>query len=124
MVYPQAVTRLMFVVTCQYVGTSVLDNHLYILLEYVACGSLHGMLKEFGPFSEDVIVHYTRQILLGLRYLHKKHIVHRDVKGTDCPSHPPPPSVRCPSAVFEGDWHACLQFRSTFTTGVYGTASL
>ena len=39
------------------------------------------MLREFGPLQEDVIVHFTRQILLGLRYLHKKHIVHRDIKG-------------------------------------------
>ena len=40
------------------------------------------MLMEFGAFHEDVIAAYTRQILLGLQYLHGKGIVHRDIKCT------------------------------------------
>ncbi len=48
---------------------------------HVAGGSLHSMLAEFGQLPEDIIALYTRQILLGLHYLHKRHIIHRDIKG-------------------------------------------
>lgn len=40
-------------------------------------GSVADLLKKYGKFSEGVVVNYTRQILLGLRYLHENGIVHR-----------------------------------------------
>jgi mitogen-activated protein kinase kinase kinase 1 len=40
------------------------------------------MLDRYGPFDEEVILHYTKQILEGLSYLHDNHILHRDLKGT------------------------------------------
>lgn len=44
-------------------------------------GSIAHLLKKFGPFREEVVRNYTRQILLGLQYLHDHNIVHRDIKG-------------------------------------------
>ncbi len=46
-------------------------------------GSVAGLLGLYGAFREDVIVNYTRQILLGLAYLHENHILHRDLKGNN-----------------------------------------
>ena len=50
---------------------------------YVAGGSIKQLLTNFGPFSEKVVRGYTRQILLGLVYLHQNRVIHRDIKGAN-----------------------------------------
>ncbi|KAJ7295881.1 hypothetical protein O6H91_Y157300 [Diphasiastrum complanatum] len=57
------------------------SGSLYIFLEYVSGGSIQSMLERFGRFSEPLVKVYTRQLLLGLEYLHKNKVVHRDIKG-------------------------------------------
>ncbi|KAG2431906.1 hypothetical protein HXX76_009397 [Chlamydomonas incerta] len=56
---------------------------LYIFLEYVPGGSLSSQLARFGPLPEPLVALYTRQLLLGLAYLHAQRTVHRDVKGAN-----------------------------------------
>ena len=53
------------------------DEALSIYLEYVSGGSIHKLLREYGPFKEPVIRNYTGQILAGLAYLHGRNTVHR-----------------------------------------------
>ncbi|EFJ36960.1 hypothetical protein SELMODRAFT_76216 [Selaginella moellendorffii] len=67
----------------QYLGSEMLDDSLYIYLEFVSGGSIHKVLQEYGAFKEPVIRSYTQQILSGLQYLHSMNKVHRDIKGAN-----------------------------------------
>jgi serine/threonine protein kinase len=63
-----------------YLGFACEEDHLCILLEYVAGGSLHSLIAKFQSFVEPVVRIYAMQILQGLEYLHSKNIVHADIK--------------------------------------------
>ncbi|KAK3142560.1 hypothetical protein QOZ80_4BG0348180 [Eleusine coracana subsp. coracana] len=67
----------------QYYGSELTDEALSIYLEYVSGGSIHKLLREYGPFKEPVIRNYTGQILAGLASLHGRNTVHRDIKGAN-----------------------------------------
>ncbi|CAJ1977251.1 unnamed protein product [Sphenostylis stenocarpa] len=67
----------------RYLGTAREENSLNILLEFVPGGSISSLLGKFGSFPESVIRMYTKQLLLGLEYLHNNGIIHRDIKGAN-----------------------------------------
>ncbi|KAL9266244.1 Mitogen-activated protein kinase kinase kinase NPK1-like protein [Drosera capensis] len=67
----------------RYLGTAREEEALNILLEFVPGGSISSLLGKFGSFPESVIRMYTKQLLLGLEYLHKNGIMHRDIKGAN-----------------------------------------
>lgn len=56
------------------------ENDIDIVLEMVSGGSIRQILDRFGQFDETLVRIYTIQIMEGLRYLHNKEIVHRDLK--------------------------------------------
>ncbi|XP_011023603.1 PREDICTED: mitogen-activated protein kinase kinase kinase ANP1-like isoform X2 [Populus euphratica] len=64
----------------RYLGTVREEETLNILLEFVPGGSISSLLGKFGSFPEPVIRAYTKQLLLGLEYLHNNGIMHRDIK--------------------------------------------
>ena len=53
---------------------------LYIIMEYASGGSLKTIMEKFGSLGMRQSVKYLREILLGLQYLHKHNVIHRDVK--------------------------------------------
>ncbi|KAL5777049.1 hypothetical protein ACOSP7_009975 [Xanthoceras sorbifolium] len=63
----------------QYYGTDKDESKLYIFLELVTKGSLQNLYQRYNLRDSQVSA-YTRQILHGLKYLHDRNVVHRDIK--------------------------------------------
>lgn len=58
------------------------DNDLWVIMEYMEAGTLTEIIEnnEF-KLSELQISIICKETLLGLQHLHKKHIIHRDIKS-------------------------------------------
>ncbi|KAK7260370.1 hypothetical protein RIF29_26361 [Crotalaria pallida] len=63
----------------QYLGTDKDKSTLYIFLEYVSKGSLSSLYQKYR-LNDSQVSAYTRQIISGLKYLHDRNVVHRDIK--------------------------------------------
>ncbi|NXU52936.1 NEK3 kinase, partial [Turnix velox] len=59
------------------------DGHLYIVMEYCDDGDLMQKIKHQGGnlFPEDTIVHWFVQMCLGVKHIHDKRVLHRDIKS-------------------------------------------
>ncbi|KAM6316704.1 serine/threonine-protein kinase Nek3 [Aegotheles albertisi] len=59
------------------------DGHLYIVMEYCDDGDLMQKIKhQRGKlFPEDTILHWFVQMCLGVKHIHDKHVLHRDIKS-------------------------------------------
>ena len=55
------------------------ETHIFIVMEYV-CGDLLGFIRKRGKLSESVAKIIFKQLIEGLKYIHKKKVVHRDIK--------------------------------------------
>lgn len=64
----------------KYYGSYAKGAELWIVMEFCAGGSCADLLKP-GPIGEDYIAIITRELLLGLDYLHSDKKLHRDIKG-------------------------------------------
>ena len=57
-----------------------MDNKIYIALQYAKGGELYTFIKENAPLSENCAKNYFEQMLSAVSYIHKKKIIHRDIK--------------------------------------------
>eukprot|EP01012_Entosiphon_sulcatum_P031725 TRINITY_DN40429_c0_g1_i2.p1 TRINITY_DN40429_c0_g1~~TRINITY_DN40429_c0_g1_i2.p1 ORF type:complete len:857 (+),score=116.16 TRINITY_DN40429_c0_g1_i2:148-2718(+) len=64
----------------RYLGSNETATCLFIVLEYVAGGSLHNIVEKFGGVPAAALANVTRQIVSGLVFLHKIPLTHRDIK--------------------------------------------
>ena len=58
-------------------------NMIHILIEYVSGENLKLYIDQFCPLPEKVIARFVSEILTALDYLHKKGVIHRDLKSTN-----------------------------------------
>jgi len=60
-------------------------NSFYLITEYCNGGTLTENLSSFqklykSPFPENLVIHLMKQISNGIKYLHERRIIHRDLK--------------------------------------------
>ena len=55
------------------------DTHFFIVMEYI-CGDLLTFIRKRNKLNEPISKVIFKQIIEGLRYIHKKNIIHRDIK--------------------------------------------
>ncbi|XP_066280463.1 uncharacterized protein [Branchiostoma lanceolatum] len=67
----------------RFLGTSLEGNVVNIFMQFIPGGTLASLLARFGVLEEGVVSRYTRQILIGVEYLHNNNIIHRDLKGNN-----------------------------------------
>lgn len=69
----------------RYLGSVRTADAICICLEYADGGTLLQHIQRVGPagLPELAVKNFTRQILLGLNYLHSQNVVHRDVKSAN-----------------------------------------
>ena len=56
------------------------NNTIYCVMEYLNGRTLKQILEDEGALSEDRAVAYIKQVAKGLRYLHRRHRYHLDIK--------------------------------------------
>ena len=56
------------------------NNFCTIQNKKVPGGSLSDILKKFGKLDVYITARYTKQMLLGLKYLHQNDVIHLDIK--------------------------------------------
>lgn len=100
----------------RYIGTEINPSALSIFLEYVPGGSLKALIDKFGHLEESVAKSYTRQLLIGLEYLHRHGVVHRDLKGANC-------LVGNDGVIKLADFGSCKKWRSSTGTNTNGDIS-
>ncbi|XP_033746183.1 serine/threonine-protein kinase Nek4-like isoform X2 [Pecten maximus] len=65
----------------RYVDSFREKDNVYMVMEYCDGGTLHSYIRELKEgMPEDMFSCFMEQIATGLKYLHKKNIMHRDIK--------------------------------------------
>ena len=55
------------------------DEYIFIFMEYI-CGDLLTFIRKRNKLPEKICKMLFKQIIIALKYIHKKNIVHRDIK--------------------------------------------
>ena len=67
----------------KFLGSESITDSLFLYLEYLPGKSLAALISGLGALPEHLVKMYLKDILTGLKYLHERGVVHRDLKGAN-----------------------------------------
>lgn len=67
----------------EYYGSYLHQTKLWIIMEYMAGGSVADLLQSGHPLDETSIACITRDLLHAVEYLHSEGKIHRDIKAAN-----------------------------------------
>lgn len=76
----QCLKRLNHVNVIKFIGITTREP-FWIVMELCSKGQLYEKLEDSKNVTRDLVVEWSKQIVNGMRYLHKNSIVHRDLKS-------------------------------------------
>ncbi|KAA6371354.1 MAG: putative CAMK/RAD53 protein kinase Cds1, partial [Streblomastix strix] len=78
----------------KYHSTTMDGNNAVIVMEYANCGNLQNLINKNIDIPIPIIRVIMKQLLEGLRLMHEKGLIHRDIKGENVMLHSPQGSGR------------------------------
>jgi len=64
----------------KFISSFETKDHVFVVLEICKKKSMMELHKRRGPLTEPEVRYYMKQLCLGIEFLHKKDIIHRDLK--------------------------------------------
>eukprot|EP00665_Eupelagonemidae_sp_cell47_P005422 gene5423-7195_t len=92
------------------------ESDFRIVMEFMAGGSVQYILKEYGPLYNPVCVSYTAQTIAGLQHLHRRGVIHSDIKPANL-------LVQASGALKLADFGLCRRAMETRVTMTMGDLS-
>eukprot|EP00005_Dracoamoeba_jomungandri_P000219 CAMPEP_0174255358 /NCGR_PEP_ID=MMETSP0439-20130205/4697_1 /TAXON_ID=0 /ORGANISM="Stereomyxa ramosa, Strain Chinc5" /LENGTH=433 /DNA_ID=CAMNT_0015337503 /DNA_START=158 /DNA_END=1459 /DNA_ORIENTATION=- len=66
----------------KYFSASVIEEEMWILMEYMEGGTLTEATEKYD-FEEKDVAYAAKELLKGITYLHKNNLIHRDIKSAN-----------------------------------------
>ena len=67
----------------RYYTSFIEGTTLWLVMEYMAGGSLKDILDNVGPFNEESVSLVMKSLCKGLEYIHREQKLHRDIKAAN-----------------------------------------
>lgn len=64
----------------QFIGACTQKPNLCIVFEFMSGGSVYDYIRKSGPLRVGTVFKIAVEVCRGMDYLHKRKIVHRDLK--------------------------------------------
>jgi serine/threonine protein kinase len=64
-----------------YIDSHLVGDMLWVVMEYMDATDLTSVIEECHPFQENQIAAVCKEVLEALEFLHKRDIIHRDIKS-------------------------------------------